>query len=246
VTSPGRSASRWHGARLAWRRGGPAVLLQRLVSRCLVPIGTWQELVFFEKDLADDPPAIAAAVPLEMHVVSAEGLRAHRAALEAAGIGWEKVAARAALGHVCTVVLSESRLVHLRWMTDTAAWIPELRATIRPRPGEAYVYDAFTPEYARGGHVQPAVSRLMIAWGRQRGYRRHLFYIRGHNASGLRIVAKIGARRTAVVRSLRLRRSGAAWVTGLRADGSPRLDFEPGARVRSLGPFGHWLSGPGT
>lgn len=229
---------------MAFRRGGRSVLRTRLLARCLLPIGTWQELVFFEKELADDVPAITAAVPLEMHVVSADELPEHRAALEAAGIDWERMAARAALGHRCTVVLSAGRLVHLRWLADTAAWIPELRATIRPLPGEAYVYDAFTPEDARGGHVQPAVSRLMISWGRRQGYRRHIFYVRGHNASGLRIVGKIGARRTAVVRSLRLKWKDAAWVTGLRPGRSPRLEFEPGTRLRSLGPFGYWLGPP--
>jgi hypothetical protein len=242
--SVGPAGSRWSRARLAFRRGGRSVLLTRLLARCFLPIGAWQELVFFEKDLTDDVPAITAAVPLEMHVVSAARLPEHRAALEAAGIDWEKVAARAALGHVCTVVMSEGRLAHVRWLTDTAAWIPELRATIRPFPGEAYVYDAFTPEHARGGHVQPAVSRLMIAWGRRQGYLRHVFYVRGHNASGLRIVGKIGARRTAVVRSLRLKRPQAAWMTGLRPGRSPRLEFESGTRVRSLGPFGYWLTPP--
>jgi hypothetical protein len=234
--------SRWTSARLAFRRGGPAVLFSRLVSRCLLPLGTWQVLVFFEKDLASAVPAIAAAVPLDMHVVTAEGLPAHRAALEAAGIDWDKVAARAALGHRCTVVLSEGRLVHVRWMTGTEAFIPELRATLRPLPGEAYVYDAFTPEDARGGRIQPAVSRLMTAWSRRQGYLRHVFYVRGHNASGLRIVSKIGARRTAVVRSLRLRWSDAAWVTGLRRGRPPRLEFDAATRVRSLGPLGHWIS----
>jgi hypothetical protein len=66
-------ASRWSRALVAFRRGGRSVLRTRLLARCLLPIGTWQELVVFEKELADDVPAITAAVPLEMHVVSADG-----------------------------------------------------------------------------------------------------------------------------------------------------------------------------
>jgi hypothetical protein len=243
VSGPRGRASRFEAARLALRRAGPRVLLARLLRRCLRPIGSWQEVIFFERDLADEVPDRRAGIPLEMHVVTAEGLPAHRAALEAAGVDWEKMATRAGLGHRCTVVLSNGRLVHLRWITDVAAWIPELRATIRPLAGEAYVYDSFTPEQARGGGVQPAVSCLMIAWGRQQGYRSHIFYVRGNNAAGLRIVAKMGARRTRVVRCLRPRFAQGAWVTGLRPGGSPRLDFGATATIRSLGPLGHWVRG---
>jgi ribosomal protein S18 acetylase RimI-like enzyme len=219
------------------------VLLARLLRRGLRPIGTWQEVIFFERDLAEDAPDIRAALPLDLHVVTAADLPAFRPALEAAGVDWPRMAARAALGHRCTVALSNGRLVHLRWLSEGPAWIPELRATITPEPGEAYVYDSFTPEEARGGGVQPAVSSLMMAWGRRQGFRRHVFYVRGNNAAGLRIVKKVGARRTAVVRCLRPRFGGGAWVTGWRPGGRPRLDFGPGP-LRSLGPFGLWVGAP--
>jgi hypothetical protein len=163
-------ADKWSAARRSWRRADAGALATQVLRRTLRPVAVWQKLIFFEKDLADDIPEIRARIPLEMHVVNGDELPAHRAAIEAEGVDWEKMAARAALGHRCTIVLSEGRLVHIRWHTDVGAWIPELRATLRPGPGEAYVYDSFTPEDLRGGQVQPAVSCLMMAWGRQHGY----------------------------------------------------------------------------
>lgn len=235
-------ADKWSAARRSWRRADAGALATQVLRRTLRPVAVWQKLVFFEKDLADDIPGIRTHIPLEMHVVDGDELPAHRAAIEAEGVDWEKMAARAALGHRCTIVLSAGRLVHIRWHTDVGAWIPELRATLRPAPGEAYVYDSFTPEDLRGGQVQPAVSCLMMAWGRQQGYRRHHFYVRGNNAPGLRVVAKMKTRRTAVVRCLRSKDGRHAWITGLPRSGSPHLDFAPGARVRSLGPLGLWVS----
>jgi hypothetical protein len=217
------------------------VLATRLLRRLLRPLGIWQKLVFFEKDLADDIPDVRTSLPLEMRVVDPRDVDEYRTCVEAAGVDWAKVEERAALGHRCTVALSAGRLVHIRWITTSAGWVPELRCSIVPGPGEAYVYDAFTPEHARGGGVQPAVACLMMAWGRRQGYRRHIFYVRGHNAAGLRVVSKMRARRMRVVRCLRLR-SGADWVQGLRSPSGPRLEFPAEAIVRSLGPLGAWVT----
>lgn len=235
-------AAKWSAARRSWRSGDAGVLATQVLRRTLRPVAVWQKLIFFEKDLADEVPPVRSRVPLEMHVVGGDALAAHRAAIEAEGLDWEKMAARAALGHRCTIVLSAGRLVHIRWHTDAGAWIPELRATLRPPPGDAYVYDAFTPEDLRGGQVQPAVACLMMEWGRREGYRRHHFYVRGNNAPGLRIVSKMRVRRTAVVRCLRSKDGRDAWVTGLRRPGAPHLDFGAATRVRSLGPLGLWIS----
>jgi hypothetical protein len=229
--------------RRRWRRVDAGALSTRLLRRALRPVGVWQKLLFFARELSGELPAIHSTLPLEMRVVDAAELPRYRPALEKEGLPWEKLAARAALGHRCTLVLCGDRLVHLRWITDVGAWIPELRATLRPQPGEAYVYDAFTPEDLRGRDVQPAVSCLMMAWGRRQGYGRHVFYVRGNNAPGLRIVAKIGARRTAVVRCLRAKSGAHAWITGLRPGRPPFLDFGS-ARVRSLGPLGLWVPDP--
>ena len=212
----------------------------RLARWALRPVGKWQRLLFFERDLDQPLPDIRPAVPLEVHIVVPEQVGTYREVVEQAGLPWSKVEQRAALGHICTIALSEGRLVHVRWTATRPARVPELGCSVVPATGEAYVYDSFTPEGARGAAVQPAVACHMIAWGRERGHLRHVFYVRGHNVSGLRIVSRMAARRTRVVRCLRLR-SGASWILGLEGPGRPRLEFDADMVVRRLGPFGHWV-----
>lgn len=230
----------WAAGRLVLRRAGVRALLTQVLRWSLRRVVTWHTLVFFERNLADDIPHIRARIPLEMRVLDAEELPEYRPALEAAGLEWAEVQARAARGDRCTVGLSQGRLVHMRWITVAAAWIPELRALIVPQPGEAYVYNSYTPEETRGSEVQPAISCLMVQWGRRQGYRRHLFYVLADNPSGLRIVEKLGARKTGAVRCVWLRGLG-AWFTGLDTWKGPRLDFGDDASVRRLGPLGLWV-----
>jgi hypothetical protein len=216
----------------------------RVLRRVLRPVGTWQKLVFFERDLGAPVPEVPCRLPLEVRIVRPHEVTAARAVTEAAGIPWPKLEERAALGHVCTIALSNGRVVHVRWITDRRAWVPELRCWIVPGPEEAYVYDSFTPEEARGAAVQPAVSAEMIAWGLRQGHRRHLFYVRGHNAAGLSIVAKMGAVPTRVVRCLRSRSGAVCWVLGLDGPPRPRLEFDPGVAITRMGPLGWRIHGP--
>jgi ribosomal protein S18 acetylase RimI-like enzyme len=238
-------ASKWEAARLVLRRGGVGILLERALRRSLAPIGTWHKLVFFERDLADEMPEIRSRFSLEMHVVGADQISSYRALLDGAGQDWDEMTARAARGDQCTIVLSEGRLVHLRWLSVTAGLIPELGATLLLAPGEAYVYASFTLPEARGSRVQPAVSTLMMQRSRAQGYRWHLFYVRGDDPSALAIVAKVGARRTRVVRCLRLTSGNGLWVLGLRANRPPCIEFDSAAAVRRLGLLGLWVRGPG-
>jgi hypothetical protein len=228
--------------RSAWTslgRAGARGLAARLATVLLRPLGAWHTLLFFAVAFDEPIPEIKPRMTLEMHVVRPAELAAYRTAFEASGADW-RIEDRAAPADLCTLALSEGRLVHLRWMTAGPRAIPDLPLLVVPQPGEAYVHSAFTPAWARGLHVQPAVSSFMMNWGRARGYHRHVFYVRADNASGLRIVAKIGARRTRVVRGLRLRGNHGCWVLGL-GRGSPRLELAPGAVARRLGPLGWWV-----
>jgi hypothetical protein len=225
------------------RRGGLRTLAARAWRRGLTPLGAWNTLVFFERSLAEEMPQAPAPFPLEMHVVGARELPRFRSWLDAAAQDWGEMEARAARGDLCTIVLSEGRLVHLRWLTTTAGFIPELGATLRPGPREAYVYASLTPPATRGQGVQLAVSALMVKWALAEGYERHLFYVRGDNPSALAIVGKVGARRTKTVRCLRLARGRGLWVTGLGGD-RPHIEFPAGVSVRRLGPLGLWVRDP--
>jgi GNAT superfamily N-acetyltransferase len=234
-------SSRWNTARLALRRAGVESLVTVALRGGLRPFGAWQALVFFERDLTVAIPDVAAGIPVETRVVAPRELESYRPALEAAGLRWDRLEARAAQGDVCTVALWEGKLVHVSWVTVAGAWVPELRATLRPAPGDAYVYDAFTLPEVRGTQVQPAASAHLLAWARDQGHRRVTFYVRGSNPSALRIVEKTRARRTGVVWCFRPGHGDGAWMMGLRSRHGPRIDFGAGATVRSLGPAGLWV-----
>lgn len=233
-------SSRWNTARLALRRAGVGSLLTLTLRSGLRPFGAWQALVFFERDLSLEIPEVAAGIPLEIRVVTAGELAAYRPSLEAAGLRWDRLEARMAQGDVCTIAWSQDRLVHLSWITIAGAWVPELRAVLRPGPGDAYVFDAFTLPEVRGTQVQPAASARLLSWARDQGHRRVTFYVRGSNPSALRIVEKTRARRTGVVWCFRPGNRNGAWVIGLDSRRGPRIDFA-GAAVRSLGPAGLWV-----
>jgi GNAT superfamily N-acetyltransferase len=235
--------SRWTTARLALRRAGVGSLLTLTLRSGLRPFGAWQALVFFERDLSIDIPEVAAGIPLDTQVVAPRELETYRRALEAAGLRWDRFEARAAQGDVCAVALSEGRLVHVSWITVVGAWVPELRGVLRPGPGDAYVFDAFTLPEVRGTRVQPAASAHLLRWARDHGHRRVTFYVRGSNPSAMRIAEKTKARRTGVAWCFRPGHGDGAWVIGLHPRRGPRIDFS-GAAVRSLGPAGLWVRSP--
>jgi hypothetical protein len=236
--------SRLNTARLALRRAGMESLFTLTLRSALRPLGAWQALVFFERDLSGEIPDVSAGIPLDIRVVRAGDLTAYRPALEASGLRWERLEARIAQGDMCTIALSGDRLVHVSWITLAGAWVPELRGTLRPGPGDAYVYDAFTLPEVRGTQVQPAASARLLRWARDNGHRRVTFYVRGSNPSALRIAEKTSARRTRVVWCFRPGLRDGAWVMGLGAERAPRIDFGARARVRSLGPAGLWVRNP--
>lgn len=234
--------SRWDTARLALRRAGPEALLNVLLRSGLRPLGAWQTLVFFERDASAEIPEVRAAVAVETHIAAADELRRHRAAMEAAGVHWDRVLPRLAQGDVCAIALSGGRLVHASWITVTSAWIPELHATIRPAADEAYAYDGFTLPEMRGSQLQPAVAAEILRWAYRRGRARVTFYVRGSDPSAARIASKMGARRSRVIRCFRLKGGKGTWVRGLASGGGPHFEFPPTATLRSLGPLGLWVS----
>lgn len=236
--------SRWETARLALRRAGPGALADVVLRSGLRPFGAWQTLVFFQRDASADIPDVRAAAPIEARIAGGDDLRGHRAAMEAAGVQWDRIELRIAQGDVAAIALSQGRLVHASWLTITAAWIPELRANIRPGPEEVYAYDGFTLPEMRGAGVQPVVAREILRWARGQGRNRVTFYVRGSDPSAARIAAKMGARRLRVIRCFRLKDGRGLWLRGLHRGGGPHLEFPPATRIRSLGPFGLWVGEP--
>jgi hypothetical protein len=64
-------------------------------------------------------------------------------------------AARLEVGARCFFVLAGGSLLHSSWVTRGPTWTRELRRYFQPPPSDAYVYESFTRDEARGRGVYP-------------------------------------------------------------------------------------------
>lgn len=92
----------------------------------------------------------------------------------------------------CFVVESNRRLLHATWVTTSGAWTRELRAYLRPPPGDAYIYESFTHPDARGEGLYPFALRKIASHAAGQGLDRLWVAIEAGNPSSLRAVAKAG------------------------------------------------------
>jgi hypothetical protein len=222
-----------------------AGLARRLVRRGLRPLISWDTVSFFAWDdlSAVRVPELHAGIPLEVRLAGRDEWWRLRALPPEAGRGQEEFEARLARGDLCFIGLSEGRLVHVFWVGVSQSWIPALGATLRLAPGDAYAYESFTAETARGQGVQPAVTVFVLRYEQAQGFRRHLFYIERHNRAALRALLKYADppfTLTRTVRAVRIAGLPGVVLLGLEGDG-PRLELPPGARVRRLGRLGQWV-----
>jgi RimJ/RimL family protein N-acetyltransferase len=94
----------------------------------------------------------------------------------------------------CWLVESGGRVVHATWMTLEGAWTRELRSCVRPPQGDAYVYESFTREDARGRGIYPFALAGICARAALRDVRRVWVGVEIHNLPSLRAVTKAGFR----------------------------------------------------
>ncbi|CAN5548866.1 hypothetical protein BH24ACT26_BH24ACT26_07470 [soil metagenome] len=141
------------------------------------------------------------------------------------------------LGAECYLVVSSGHIAHATWISRTGAWAREIRRCITPPPGDAYVYESFTTEQARGRGLYPLALRAICA---------HLAAVsdrvwvgvENHNLASLRSVSKAGFQAAAEVpyrkvlgrliigRTRSLADDGRATIRLLRAGEAPALSTE--------------------
>ncbi len=92
----------------------------------------------------------------------------------------------------CYVVESNDRLVHATWATIAVAWTREIRAYLRPPPGDAYIYESYTRPEMRGRGVYPFALRGIAAVLEGEGLHRIWVAVEAHNPSSIRAVTKAG------------------------------------------------------
>ena len=102
--------------------------------------------------------------------------------------------ARLSAATACYVVESGGRLLHSTWVTSSGAWTRELRAYLRPPPGDAYVYESYTHPEARGRGLYPYVLRRIASHAAERGVATLWVAVEADNPASLRAVSKAGFR----------------------------------------------------
>ncbi len=240
--TPTARAPVWVRMKAILRRGGIAALVGALVRRGLRPLVSWDTLWFFEHDLtALTYRPFVATIPLEVRRADREDLGEIKALVGRAGEEAEGLEARLTRGDQCFVGVSKGRLVHASWVATTTAWIPEVRATLRLGPGEAYFYDSLTDPAVRGSGVQPAVVSFAMQEERAQGCRRHLYYLRRNSRSGLKAIIEPRPTRPQTIRCIRITGFPGALVTGLGGAGRPNLELQPGVSRGRLGPWVQWV-----
>ncbi len=136
------------------------------------------------------------------------------------------VQSRFALGRLCYAGLVEGEIATYGWVTLDEEPIGELGLSIRMKAGEAYIWDCVTLPAYRGQHLYPALLAYMLAELSARGLRRiwigtdadNVASQKGIAIAGFQALIDVGIRRTAMGRTLWMRkRAGASEQDALDA-----------------------------
>lgn len=174
------------------RARGPAELAGLLGARLKENLWSRAELVVFSLELAGLTPPEAPGLGLSF-AGAADGPAYER------DIGTDSAstfARRLASGTRCFVARRAERIVHASWVTTRAAWTRELRAYLRPPPGDAYIYESYTRPDERGRGVYPLALRALAAELGRGGVRRAWVAAEARNPASLRAIAKAGFEET--------------------------------------------------
>jgi len=117
---------------------------------------------------------------------------AHRHARDIGTDSEKSFRARLSSDVMCFVVDDGSRLLHSSWVTTTGAWTREIRAFLRPPAGDAYVYESFTREDARGRGIYPFALAGIVTTMAAEGIHNMWVGVEADNAPSRKAIAKAG------------------------------------------------------
>lgn len=162
------------------------------VDRVREAIYSEDRLIFFMR-------AAAKKVP-DSPSPKAEGLRLKRAlrtdsSAYARDIGTDSPStfrSRLSESTRCYLVFEEERALHATWVTTSASWVREIARYFRPPQGDAYVYESFTRDDARGRGIYPLALRGICEDLANDGLDRVWVAVEADNPPSLKAVAKGG------------------------------------------------------
>ncbi len=215
------NASVWSSVERAWSEGGTSQLLMRSFNRAARGAVECGSVTFFRRALLASPLEPPPPVGVTIHVAT---LADRRRVVEGCDPRRDPalIAARLRRGDVCFLAADGAgRVLHSDWVTTVRGHVPEIRMDLVPRPGEAYMYDAYTPPAHRGRRLFGIVLDAMFVSLRCAGLHTAYSYVRGDSPTGI-----AGARRRlAPVGTLWYVRAG-SWpplAVGPRGEGMPQL-----------------------
>jgi L-amino acid N-acyltransferase YncA len=169
------------------RTRGPGELIQLAISRIKENISSTETLIVFFHG-ADNGPIEKEGLSFRRATTSDAERYAHDIGTDSAA----SFARRLSDSTRSYIVEMNGRLVHASWVTLSAAWTRELRAYLKPPPGDAYVYESFTRSDARGRGVYPFALRNICATLTGEGVGTIWVAVEAHNAASVRAVTKAG------------------------------------------------------
>jgi RimJ/RimL family protein N-acetyltransferase len=92
----------------------------------------------------------------------------------------------------CWLVVEGPRLLHASWVTLEGAWTRELRRWIVPPAKDAYIYESFTRQDARGRGAYPRALAGIATWAARAARDRLWVAVEADNPASLRAVEKAG------------------------------------------------------
>ena len=95
-------------------------------------------------------------------------------------------------GFRCYLAREDDHVLHSSWCSTVATWTEELRTYLAPPPGDAYIYESFTVEAARGRGIYPLVLRAISADLHREGIAGIWIGVESTNESSIRAITKAG------------------------------------------------------
>ncbi len=210
-----------------WRPGRLALRLLGLPFSRVLRV---QRVEFFVQDFSS--PSVAAdefggspRVPVQFRLAEPEDAERFAGDFAAAGVDPAEARRRLAAGDVAYLGIVGDVLAHHSWETTRPPYVDEVGMRLLLGPGDCSSYGAHTAPAFRGQGIQPASIRFRAASRRARGVRRAYSWVRGSNASNLRVHDKLGTEHVATVWTARV--AGMSRPRLLRVSPRGALRFAP-------------------
>lgn len=173
-----------------YQETGPVGLASRVVHKLAAPVVEWGGITFFVRDLVHVPPGVDIVRGVRCREASLADLEA----LQDGGDptqGPAELARRFRRGDRGFVAFDgDGRVAHVRWVTTTRAYIPEIDRDVDLAPHQAYFYNGHTREDMRGRGIDGVIRNLIFATLGGNGFAEVYSYVRGDNPVGLRAASR--------------------------------------------------------